>query len=351
MPIANGFLNVDLSGAAGVYLTLSRNETDFTTFNLADPSFDVLAFDSFASLGQNGTSFAFVAWPEIMPPEEREISDGTGVCGIALSGSVITPRHPNGYTPRGITLNRLGVDSGQAVATPPFDVTPEYNTLTAKATPDVPAEQDIFYSLDGAVEGGTVTIVSHAVIQFTPPIACIPTTLSFVPTVTLPEGKNRVILRMSYEVNGNLLHYPQDYDGNTTVEYGDLVMSRSSMDYFGATSGVSKNTAEFIAHYLFQGSGSLHGIVAVKKFTVTGVLFSPATWLTAGQTLSISGQNRASFESAIDDPEYYEINPATVKLTFKVIDDLPSDAVDFTLEQWGQDTTINGCISMYGTPE
>lgn len=156
---------------------------------------------------------------------------------------------------------------------------------------------------------------------------------------------------MIYEVNGNLLHYPQDYDGNTTVEYGDLVMSRSSMDYFGATSGVSKNTAEFIAHYLFQGAGSVHGIVAVKKFTVTGILFSPTTWLAAGQTLSISGQNRVSFESAIDDPDYYEINPATVKLTFKVIDDLPSDAVDFTLEQWGQDTTINGCISMYGTPE
>ena len=155
---------------------------------------------------------------------------------------------------------------------------------------------------------------------------------------------------MSYEVNGTLRHYKRDYDDNTTVEYGDLVMLRSSMDYFSLLSGVSKNTAEFIAHYLFQGTGSLRGINPVKEFTDTGVLFSPTTVLTAGQTLSISGLNRASFESAIDHPEDYKINPATVKLTFKVIDDLPDDAVDFTLEQWGQDTTINGCILMDWTP-
>ena len=159
---ANGFMSVDLTGASGVYLTLSRNETDFTTFNLADPSCDAVAFQNFIALGQNGASCAFFKYPDILPDELILPSDQSGVAGMTVAGNIITPRH-------GVAGYEFVADSlafGSLIVNKPFEITPEYNTLTAKATPDVPAEQDIFYSLDGAVDGGTVTIVSHAVIQF-----------------------------------------------------------------------------------------------------------------------------------------------------------------------------------------
>ena len=174
VPAANGFLNVDLTGASGVYLTLSRNQVDFTTFNLADPSFDAVAFQNFIALGQNGASGAFFKYPDILPDELILPSDQSGVAGMTVAGNVITPRHgAAGYAFAGDSLA-----FGSLIVNKPFTVTPEYNTVTAKATPNVPVEQDIFYSLEGAVEGGTVTIVSHAVIQFDAVPATEPSTIT-----------------------------------------------------------------------------------------------------------------------------------------------------------------------------
>ncbi len=161
VPAAKGFLEVDLTGASGVYLTLSRNETDFTTFNLADPSFSPPEFGAWIGIGQNQNAGAFFDYPAILG-DDALLSDVQGISGMTLAGNVITPRHGEG----GYVYPSDSLAFGYVIVNKPFTIPPEYNTVTAKATPNVPAEQDIFYSLDGAVEGGTVTIVSHAVIQF-----------------------------------------------------------------------------------------------------------------------------------------------------------------------------------------
>ena len=221
VPAANSFLNVDLTGASGVYLTLSRNQVDFTTFNLADPSFDQIGFELFIALGQNQDSGAFFKYPDILPTELILPTDRSGVAGMTLAGNVITPRHgAEGYEFEGESLLL-----GPVTVNRPFEITPEFNTLTAKATPDVPAEQDIFYSLDGAVEGGTVTIVSHAVIQFATPIACTPTSFDFALGARFPT-LSETNVHGRYRVNDGVW---VDY-ADTSKEQGDRFAVRIFLD-------------------------------------------------------------------------------------------------------------------------
>lgn len=163
------FLAVDITGASGTYLTLSRDEgVNYTTFNLADPSFEPDEFNRFVSVGSDNASFAFAAFPDALKEEDRLDTDVFGLAGLNTRGRVITPRHPSGYEPLGIAIshNPDALPPYDSVAYPPYNVTEVVNTITAKATTGVPENQDIFYSLEGASEGGTVTVHSYSTIAF-----------------------------------------------------------------------------------------------------------------------------------------------------------------------------------------
>lgn len=204
-PETRGFMAVDLTGASGVYLTLSRNETDFTTFNLTDPSFSPPEFGAWIGIGQNQNSGAFFDYPAILG-DDAVLSDVQGISGMTLEGNVITPRHGAG----GYVYPSDSVAFGDVIVNKPFNITPERNTVTAKATPDVPAGQDIFYSLEGAVDGGTVTIVSHAVIQFASasPINFLKFNNDIIEKNT--STQNHVLV---YSINGGLPQAFSSYDG------------------------------------------------------------------------------------------------------------------------------------------
>lgn len=160
-------------------------------------------------------------------------------------------------------------------------------------------------------------------------ISCIPTILEFIPSVTLPIGKDRIILRAVLEVNGN-----KTLNHNGNVGFADIEINTYVMSF--------DNNPAWIANYLFLNSGiDLMRQLGVNRFFD----YSPYVLSNADQIIWISGMP-ANMESLEPTEEFFgplTIIPGTVKLTFKVIDDLPLDAVDFTLQQWGQDTTVYGC--------
>ena len=188
---------------------------------MADPSFDAEAFQNFIALGQNQASGAFFKYPDILPVEQVLPSDQSGVAGMTVTGNVITSRHGT----EGYEITDDAIEFGSLIVNKPFEITPEYNTLTAKATPNVPVEQDIFYSLDGAVEGGTVTIVSHAVIQFATPIACTPTSFDFALGARFPT-LSETNVHGRYRVNDGVW---VDY-ADTSKEQGDRFAVRIFLD-------------------------------------------------------------------------------------------------------------------------
>ena len=53
-------------------------------------------------------------------------------------------------------------------------------------------------------------------------LSCIPTSLLFTPKVTLPEGKDRIILRAKIEINGELTTNGTDYTNTHSDLYQDI---------------------------------------------------------------------------------------------------------------------------------
>lgn len=162
-------LTADTSGQSGVYLTLSRDGGQtYTTFNLSDPDFSVDELNRFVFVGEDNSSFAFVAFPTILAEEDEEDGDEFGISGFNLEGKAVTPRHPEGYDPQGIALSAdpQAPEPYNSVAYPPYTVNEVTSTITVKATEGVPEEQDIFHSLVGASSGGTITVYSYSTIAF-----------------------------------------------------------------------------------------------------------------------------------------------------------------------------------------
>lgn len=150
------FTTIDITGNSGVFLTLSKNNGPFTTFNLSDPYFDVEAFQEFVSLNEAKTGFAFMGYPVEMVAEQPIFK---GLSGLRADGKANTASHVNGYATDALYVTDKSV-------TAPFNIAYENTTLTAKATPDVPAEYDIFYTLSGSDTNELVSIISDVVFMF-----------------------------------------------------------------------------------------------------------------------------------------------------------------------------------------
>lgn len=171
------FVFVDPTGQSGTYLTISKNDGPFKTFNLADPSFDPLEFRSTVVLGRNRKSAAFGDYPAVL---DLEASQARGISGMRLGGRLVSPEHPNGLAPsETFMLNGVfpdefpeGHDSarhytaGGFIVDYPFKTRPEKNVLTIKPTEGVAREMDIYYSIPNAVEGGVMRVQSESVIDF-----------------------------------------------------------------------------------------------------------------------------------------------------------------------------------------
>lgn len=157
------YFPIDITGASGTYLTISKNNGPYVTFNLADPDMDKAAFTNMIVLGQNNASAAFFDFPGITLESGTDFSKVTGLCGIQLDGKVVTPDHPGGFeVTSGFAL------SENIVVVPPYNITPERNKLSIKATPGVDKSLDIYYSIPGVTEHGSVSTYSAAVINFAP---------------------------------------------------------------------------------------------------------------------------------------------------------------------------------------
>ena len=162
------FSLVDITGASGVYLTASRDGINFQTINISDPAFDSLEFQSFMSVSQDNTGFAYFAWPDYILPEEMQEGDSFGISGLNKDGTAISTRYPNGYTltkPAVLNPYVSAADQLESV-TPPFTIVPAKNVITVKATQGVPAENDIFNTLVGTVPTGIIRVTSDAVVLF-----------------------------------------------------------------------------------------------------------------------------------------------------------------------------------------
>lgn len=158
---------------------------------------------------------------------------------------------------------------------------------------------------------------------------CQPTILSFIPTVVMPDDKNRIILRAALKVN-NALQAGQI--GN--IDLIDISLYRTESSFI--------NTPQDIVNYLFLVSGG----DLMRQFGA-GIHFdySPIDNLLPLQPLTIQGREKLYAEiTTADDWRYV---PQSINLTLKVIDDLPADAVDFVKEQWGHDVTVHSCMSIY----
>ncbi len=160
---------------------------------------------------------------------------------------------------------------------------------------------------------------------------CKPTKLSFVPNVTMPEGKNKVLLRVSCYVDGNPMF------GGDFEDYTDISAIRNNI-------GV-ENTAESIAEELFLYSG----VDLMRQYRMRDhFTYSPqGNWndpLEAGSEIEIVGR---SITDPI--PEFFDAVKNRIVLTLKIIDDLPDDAVDFVKEQWGHDVSVSSCLSAFNT--
>ena len=161
-PLKSTFVAVDISGASGTFLTLSKNDGPWTTFNLADPGFDVAAFQSFVITGKDGSSFAFLDWPAPLKPEDANGSDKTpGIGGLVSPAGMVAPGHPDGYS------FVDGVYVPPILLSTPVQTRKEINTLRIKQSAGAPAGYDIFFTIPGAVEGGILKVVSTVVFPFT----------------------------------------------------------------------------------------------------------------------------------------------------------------------------------------
>lgn len=158
------------------------------------------------------------------------------------------------------------------------------------------------------------------------PIGCIPTSLSFIPKVVIPADKDTVILRVVIEVNGEKILNHNGNDG-----FADISWSRNEI---GAV-----NTAESIAKYLllYSGVDLMRQLRAGAWFNYSPNDLDTFDEMPTGTTVTISGKQ-------YDTPD---VGAVDCTMTFKVIDNLPANAIDFTKEQWGHDVTVHSCAYNY----
>ncbi len=152
------------------------------------------------------------------------------------------------------------------------------------------------------------------------PSACQPTSLSFIPQVTLPDTKTRVMLRATLEVNG-----VAEFNTDITVKQADL-------DAYTQVYGQNYKTPEGIAESLFLNSG----VALFPTYNLDKYFDYTHGHLTVNQPILIEG--RASDTSLL-------YATKSINLILKLIDNLPDDAVDFVKEQWGHDVTVHSCAA------
>ena len=238
-------------------------------------------------------------------------------------------RTPGIYTDINTQTQRTGLPSQDHYivfvtgdATAPANPTPIYDTASAD---DVSGTD----SNAGRMMAAALTVsqgVRVDTVGKDGAISCTPTTLEFVPKVILPEVKDEIILRVVLEVNGKV----------DIADGGFVDLRVTAEDINGLP---HRNTPEWIANNLFIYGLFLYDNINFINGMAVGYFDSdPQTNLESGQLFSIMGMQKT--------PDAVDLIDADVKLTFKVIDDLPVDAVDFTLEQWGQEVSVYGCAML-----
>ena len=160
-------------------------------------------------------------------------------------------------------------------------------------------------------------------------IVCTPTTLSFIPTVTLPEGKTKVVLRASLRVDGQ--HF---LGSSSNPNFIDITFTLS--DY-----NSENNTPIGIANeiFLYSGVDLMRQRDANRFFD-----YNPSELTANNVRINILGR-----VSRNDSNGAGYFLPASAVLTFMLIDDLPVDSVDFTKEQWGGETQVFSCSKFIST--
>lgn len=168
-------------------------------------------------------------------------------------------------------------------------------------------------------------------------LLCIPTSLSFIPKVTLPVNKDRVILRFNLEVNGISTVNGTDYNNNPSDIYQDLRIDRANIDFYTSLNETDFNTPEQIAEYLFLD------YMGLQRNFRGHLKFDPENTLGSLAPLSLDGYDFGELEQEFGKDMSKVITKADVKLTLMLIDNLPADGIDFVLEQWGEEKVVQGC--------
>ena len=196
---------------------------------------------------------------------------------------------------------------------------------TRSLLPNPATNYDSFIlALDKAIEGDEA-------------ILCTPTSLSFIPNVTLPSDKDRVILRFKLEIDGVSISSGSDYDNNYGDTYQDLRIDRANIDYWSNQKETDYNTPHMLANYLFLDYMGLQP-------TRNGVLeFTPGNALQGEAPLYIGGRSYEDLVREFGNDISKTLTKANVKLTLMLIDNLPADAVDYVTEQWGKEMVVEGC--------
>lgn len=168
-------------------------------------------------------------------------------------------------------------------------------------------------------------------------ILCIPTSLVFTPKVTLPEGKDRVILRAKIEINGVLTTNGTDYNNNHSDLYQDIRINRDNIDFYTDYEGSNFNTPEKLATYLFL---DYMGLQSLSRGLFN---YDPQHKIETNSPLSIRGFTYEELEEEYGTRIDKIVEKANVKVTLMLIDNLPSDGIDYVKEQWGEEQVIEGC--------
>lgn len=170
-----------------------------------------------------------------------------------------------------------------------------------------------------------------------PGILCIPTSLLFTPEVTLPEGKDRIILRAKIEIDGELTTNGTDYNNNHSDLYQDIRINRENIDFYTNHEGANFNTPEKLAEYLFL---DYMGLQSLSRGLFK---YEPEHTLETNSPISIRGFTYEELEEEYGTRIDKIVEKANVKVTLMLIDNLPSDGIDYVKEQWGEEQVIEGC--------
>lgn len=174
-------------------------------------------------------------------------------------------------------------------------------------------------------------------IKDSPGILCIPTSLSFTPRVTLPSGKDRIILRAKIEINGELTTIGTDYNNNHSDLYQDIRINRENIDFYTNHDGANFNTPEKLAEYLFL---DYMGLQSLSRGLFK---YEPEHTLETNSPLSIRGFTYEELAEEYGTRIDKIVDKANIKVTLMLIDNLPPDGIDYVKQQWGEEQVIEGC--------